>query len=119
MSVNDECYKSLQIISALERHTLNGRHLCPNRIVIDLIYNLRKQIESIHLKSGTEVPSINKYLHGNTFDTKYLSGKTVDASNKISSSSYKINDTQQIQNEDNVVVIEKYRRSLVKLVLLF
>ena len=114
MSINDECYKSLQIISALERHTLNGRHWCPNRIVIDLIYNLRKQVESIQLKSGTETSSNSKYQYGNT----------VDNNSKISSSNYKIKSPNRIvgsshEHEDNAVVIEKFRRSLVKSAIYF
>lgn len=56
-SLFNECDIILQLVLALEKHTLNGRHFCPNRIVIELLYNIRKQVEVMKLKSLSTTPS--------------------------------------------------------------
>lgn len=50
MILNDT-ERCLQLVAALERHTLNGRHLCANRTSTDLLYNLRKSLENLHLNA--------------------------------------------------------------------
>lgn len=49
--LQNDTERCLQLVAALERHTLNGRHLCANRKSTDLLYHLRKSLENLHLNA--------------------------------------------------------------------
>jgi len=46
----DECARALALLTSLERHTLNGRHMCANNVVIDLLFNMRITLERLNVK---------------------------------------------------------------------
>lgn len=53
----DECNRALILLASLERHTLNGRHMCANNVVIDLLFNMRISLERLKVRlqaRGTE-----------------------------------------------------------------